>query len=87
MEAADRSWKADFEAQNEKSSSLPPVVQFSRRASAQRHPENEAQIERTHMNQLPLQDVIAAPQIDSSHSAGIVTVGKRALDEFAAFLQ
>ena len=58
-----------FQAQKEKSYVLSPVVQFSRRTRAQYHPKDEAQIKGTDVNPLPLEDVVPAPQIESSHSA------------------
>jgi hypothetical protein len=37
-------------------------------------PEDETQIERADVNQLPLQNIFATSQIDSSHGADFVAV-------------
>ena len=37
------------------------VFQLPRRAHAQQLAQNQAQVERAHMNQLPLQDVVSSP--------------------------
>ena len=63
------------------------VVPFARSASAQHAAENEAQVESSHMDQLPLEDVLVPAQMSSPHSSGIVTMREAPLDQLASFAQ
>ena len=54
------------------------------RASAQQFAEDQAQVERRHMDQLPLEDVVMFAQVRAPHPAGIVTVREAAFHQFAA---
>ena len=60
------------------------VSQLARRACAQQLPQDQAQIERAHMHQLPFQNVFPSPQMAAPHPARLVAVRETALDEFAA---
>jgi hypothetical protein len=51
-----------------------PTAKLPRRAGAQSLPEDQTEVERADVNQLPLQDIFAAPQIDSPHGSGFVAV-------------
>jgi hypothetical protein len=53
-----------------------PVSQFPWRSCTQRLAQNQAEVERTDMNQQTLQDVLVPAQGASTHSTGFVAVGK-----------
>src|ERR1035438_7721751 len=63
------------------------VFQLSWRSRAQQLAQDQAQVERADMNQLPLQDVLAPAQVTAPQAAGLVAVGKAALHQFAASFQ
>jgi hypothetical protein len=60
------------------------VSQLPRRARSQQFPQNQAQVERTHVDQLPFQNVFLAAQMAAPHSARLVAVREAALDQLAA---
>ena len=60
------------------------ISQFSWRARTQQLAQDQAQVERAHMNQLPLQNVFASAQMATSHPTGLVAVREAALDQLAA---
>src|SRR5271157_2891712 len=60
------------------------VSQLSRRARAQQLAQDQAQVERADVNQLPLQDVVSSAQLAAPHTTGFVAVREAALDELAA---
>ena len=66
------------EAQNQPSGA---VVPLSRRARAEQIAQNQTQVERADMNQLPLQDVLAPAQVAAPHAAGLVAVRKAAFHQ------
>ena len=49
--------------------------------------ENQTQIERTDVNQLPFENILMTPEMSSPHRPGFVTVRKAPLDQFASFPQ
>ena len=51
---------------------------------AQQLAQDQAQVERADMNQRPLQDILPPAQVAAPQTAGLVAVGKAALDQFAA---
>lgn len=53
------------------------------RAGSHQLAQDQTQIESSHMNQLPLQNILMAPQMRASHAAGIVAVSKAALDQLS----
>ncbi len=59
------------------------VSQFSGRARAQQCAQDQAQIERAHMHQLPFQNVVASAQMATPHRARLVAVREAALDQLA----
>src|ERR1019366_9596600 len=69
------------QAQNEACGS---VFQLSWRARAQQLAQDQAQVERADMNQRPLQNILLPAQVTAPQTAGLVAVGKAALDQFAA---
>src|ERR1019366_4456032 len=69
------------QAQNEACGS---VFQLSWRSRAQQLAQDQAQVERADMNQLPLQDVLAPAQMAAPQAAGLVAVGKAAFHQLAA---
>src|SRR4029453_18833646 len=64
-----------------------PVSQLPRRPSPQTQPEDQAQVECAHVNQLPLQDVFSPSQMGSSHAASFVAVGEGSFDQLPSLLQ
>jgi hypothetical protein len=56
----------------------------SRGSCAQQLAHDQAQVERTHMSQLPFQNVVSSAQMAAPHSAGFVAMGKAAFHQFAA---
>src|ERR1017187_2905147 len=56
------------------------VFQLARRARAQQLAQNQTQVERTHVDQLPLQNVFLAAQMAAPHPARLVAVREAALD-------
>jgi hypothetical protein len=54
------------------------VLPFPRRACAQQLAQNQAQIERAHMDQLPLENVFVSAQMAASHSTRLVAVREAA---------
>src|ERR1019366_8393696 len=60
------------------------VFQLARRARAQPFAQDQAQIERAHVDQLPLQNVFVSAQMATPHPARLVAVREAALDELAA---
>jgi len=81
------SFPGGAEPANNENKLAEPVAQLPRRAGGQHLPANETQIERSDVNQLPLQNIFAASKIDSSHTASFVAMRERPLEQFAAFLQ
>jgi hypothetical protein len=64
---------------------LPSTVsQFARRARTQQLAQDQAQIERAHMDQLPLQNVFVSAQMTTPHPSRLVAVREAALDQLAA---
>jgi hypothetical protein len=68
-------------AQNEACGS---VFQLPWRSSAQQLAQDQAQVKRADVDQLPFQDVLAPAQVTAPQTAGLVAVGEAALDQFAA---
>ena len=60
------------------------VSQLSRRARTQQLAQDQAQVERADVNQLPLQDVVPSPQVAAPHPTRLVAVREATLDQFAA---
>jgi len=63
-----------------------PISQLPRGSRSQQRAEDQAQIERTEMNQQALQNVLMSSQMCSSHSPGVVAVRKAPFDQFASLL-
>ena len=59
------------------------ILQFSRGARSQQFAQNQTQVERSHMDQLPFQNVLPSPQMATSHTARLVTVREAAFDQFS----
>ena len=59
---------------------MPP----SRRAPPERLPHEQAEVERARVDEQPLEDVLMPAQVGAAEPAGVVHVGKGALDVFAA---
>jgi hypothetical protein len=60
------------------------VFQLARRARTQQLAQNQAQVERAHVDQLPLQNVVPSAQMATPHPARFVTMCEAALDQLAA---
>src|SRR5271165_5476606 len=60
------------------------VSQLSRRARTQQLAQDQAQVERADMNQVPLQDVVSSAQVAAPHPTRLVAMREAALDELAA---
>ena len=60
------------------------VSQLPRRARSQQLPQNQAQVERSHVNQLPFQNVLPAPQIAAPQATRFVAVREAAFNQLAA---
>ena len=63
------------------------VSQLPRSACADQRTKNQAEIECSDVNQLPLEDVLVASQMSSPHSPGIVTMREAPLDQLASLAQ
>ncbi len=57
------------------------VSQFPRRARTQQLAQDQAQIERAHMHQLPFQNVVVSAQMATPQRARLVAVREAALDD------
>src|SRR3977135_1203692 len=77
----------DSETQYDKNDPGCPVAEFSWCSRTEFLAEDQTQIERADMYQLPFPNIFTAAEIASPHRAGFVTVGKRPLDQFPSFLQ
>jgi hypothetical protein len=55
-------------------------------ARSERFPQDQGQIERGSLHQQSLQNVVPAPQMNSSHATGVVHLGKASFGQFAAYL-
>ncbi len=60
------------------------VFQLPWRSSAQQLAQDQAQVKRADVDQHPLQYVLAPANVSAPQTAGLVAVGKAALDQFAA---
>ena len=58
------------------------ISQFSWRTRSQQIAEDQAQIERSDVNQKSLENVLVSPQMRPSHPTGIVAVREAPLDQF-----
>jgi len=67
----------------EQKQALSQVVPLPRRAGAQQAAEDQAQIEGSHMDQLPLEDVVVFAQMGTPHAPGVVAVSEAAFHQFA----
>jgi hypothetical protein len=59
------------------------ISQFPWRARSQQLAQDQAQVERAHMNQLSLQHVVASAQMATSHPTRLVAVREAALHQLA----
>ena len=62
---------------------VPEVLQAARRPHSDFPAQDQAQVERRHMNQQPLQDVPMPPQMRPPHSARVVDMRKRSFEELS----
>src|SRR5271156_4421366 len=69
------------EAQNQPCSAVLPL---SRCARAEHLAQNQAQVERAHMHQLPLQNVLPSPQVAAPHAARFIAMREAAFHQLAA---
>src|ERR1035441_7782627 len=76
--------QAEQKAQELRKHSRRTVLPLPRRARSQQFPQNQAQVERAHMDQLPLQNVFAPAQMAAPHPARLVAVRETTFDELAA---
>jgi hypothetical protein len=60
------------------------VFQLARRTRSQQLAQNQAQVERSDMDQLPLQNVLPSSEMAAPHAARLVAVRKAAFDQLAA---
>jgi len=60
------------------------VSQLPRRSRSQQFAHHQAQVEGSHMDQLPLQDILVSTQMRAPHAAGLVAMREAALDLLAA---
>jgi predicted RNA methylase len=72
--------QAQQKAQKEGKHLPSTVVQLARRARTQQFAQDQAQIERAHVDQLPLQNVFVSAQMATPHPARLVAVREAALD-------
>ena len=49
--------------------------------------QNQAQMERSRMDQLPLENVLAPPQMAAPHSARLIAMSQATLDQLASAAQ
>jgi hypothetical protein len=70
--------------QNKQNHRRTQVSQLSRGARAQEFAQDQAQIERAHVDQLPLQNVFVSAQMATPHAARLVAVREAALHQLAA---
>jgi hypothetical protein len=63
------------------------VSPLPRRSGANQLAQNQTQIERRNVNQLPLQNIRVFAQVRSAYAAGVVTMCEAPFDQFAALAQ
>jgi hypothetical protein len=69
---------------NEQKKHATTVSPLPRRARTQQLAQDQAQVERAHMDQLPLQNVLVSAQVRAPHAAGVVAVREAAFHQLAA---
>jgi hypothetical protein len=70
--------------QNEQKQPSAEVDPLPRRAGAQQLAKDQAQIESSDMNELPLEDVVVLTQMSAPHASSVVAVREAAFYELAA---
>jgi len=60
------------------------VFQLAWRTRSQQLAQNQTQVERSDMDQLPLQNVLSSSQMAAPHAARLVAVREAAFDQLAA---
>ncbi|HZL65971.1 MAG TPA: hypothetical protein VFC29_01430 [Candidatus Limnocylindrales bacterium] len=73
--------KQEIKEQNQLGEAVSPLP---RRARTQHLAQDQAQVERADMNQLPLQNVLVSAQVRAPHPAGLVAVREAAFHQLAA---
>ena len=63
---------------------LREVFPLPRRARTQQFAKDQAQVERPHMDQLPLQNILVSPEMRAPHATRLVAVRKAAFHQFAS---
>src|ERR1700681_1062044 len=63
------------------------VFKLAWRTRSQQLAQNQAQVERSYMDQLPLQNVLPPPQMTAPHAARLVAVREAAFDQLPASSQ
>ena len=71
------------EAFQRKNEQREAVFQLARSTGADQVAENQTEIERAYMNQLPLEDILMTSQMSPPHGPGIVTMREATLDQLA----
>jgi len=62
----------------------PAVLPLPWRARAHQLAQDEAEVEGSHVDQLPLQNVVVAAQVGAPHATRVVTVRKATFQQLAA---
>lgn len=76
--------EAQQKAQELRQYSCSAVLPLPWRARAHQSAQDQAQIERAHVDQLPLPNVFVSAQMATPQAAGLIAVREAALDELAA---
>src|ERR1051326_8028079 len=63
------------------------ALQPSRRSDSICAPQQQSQVHSGNVDQQPFENVVVFPQVRSSHSASLITVGEAPLDQLTAFPQ
>ena len=75
---------AQEQPRNKKNKQASAVSPLPRRARAHLLAQDEAQVEGSHVDQLPLQNVLVSAQVGAPHATRVVAMRKAAFHQFAA---
>src|SRR6516164_2955390 len=77
-------YAAQEQQRNKKNKQASAVSPLPRRARSHQLAQDEAQVESSHVDQLPLQNVIVSAQVGAPHAARVVAMRKAAFHQLAA---
>jgi hypothetical protein len=74
-------WEQQIKERSQLSEAVSPLP---RRTRTQPLAQDQTQVEGSHVDQLPLQNVLVSAQVRAPHAAGIVAMGEAAFNQLAA---